>query len=60
MTDPVVQAYAERIPSFNQKQIKLTVANHERLVGTERWSALDAQTRDRLTQMYELLKSALK
>lgn len=60
MTDPVVQAYAKRVESFSQDQIRATLANHNGLVGTDRWSRLDEQMRDRLSQMADLLRAALK
>lgn len=57
MTDPIVSAYAKRVESFSKDQIRSTLANHDALVGTERWSRLDEQTRDKLGQMAELLRA---
>lgn len=59
MTD-VVEAYAQRIEAMNQDQIRTTLAQHDRLVDSERWLKLDGALRDQLLQMGELLRAALK
>lgn len=59
MTD-VIEAYAQRIEAMSQDQIRTTLAQHDRLVGSERWSKLDGLLRDQLLQMGELLRAALK
>lgn len=59
MTDPVAD-YAKRVESMSQDQIRNTLARHDGLVGTHRWSKLDGLTRERLLQMGDLLRAALK
>ena len=56
MTDPVA-AYSKRVESMSRDQIRSTLARHDSLVGTDRWSKLDSLTRDRLLQMGEMLRS---
>ena len=53
------EAYAARVSRMSRNQIEATLKNHEGLVGTERWSALDEKLRSDLLAMAEVLRRSL-
>lgn len=53
------QSYEARVSKMSRNQIEATLKNHEGMVGTARWSALDEKLRTDLLAMAEVLRKAL-
>lgn len=59
MPSETVNAYEERVKRMSRKQIEATLKSHDGMVGTARWSGLDAGLRADLEAMAAILRKAL-
>lgn len=53
------QFYEARVSKMSRNQIEATLKNHEGMVGTARWSALDEKLRTDLLVMADILRRNL-
>lgn len=55
----MIETYAERVKATSRKQLELNLANHDRLVASDRWEKLDADVRGSLEQMAAVIRAHL-
>jgi len=50
--------YADRVKAMSPTQVKRTIANHEALVASDRWLALDEGTRAQIEAKVAVLRES--
>ena len=55
----MIETYAERVKATSRNQLELNLANHDRLVASDRWEKLDEDVRGNLEQMAAAIRTHL-
>ena len=51
--------YADRVKAMSPAQVKRTIANHEARIASDRWLALDEDTREQIEAKVAVLRESV-